>query len=80
MYRKASIFVLALLLIFVVMSTSAPETDEATKEKSSSESRLAAIEKKLDQLIEDQKTVAKKLEDMEKQLGNIESLIKTRTR
>ena len=80
MYRKASIFVLALLLIFVVMSTSAPETDEATKEKSSSESRLAAIEKKLDQLIEDQKTVTKKLEDIEKQLGNIESLIKTRTR
>jgi len=80
MYRKASIFVLALLLIFVVMSASVPETGEATEETSSSDSRLAAIEKKLDQLIEDQKSVAKKLEEMEKQLGKIESLIKTRTR
>jgi len=79
MYKKAGIFVLALLVSIVIVA-STTKTGESTEEKPLSESRLAAIEKKLDQLIQDQKSVVKKLDEMETKLDKIESLIKTRTR
>jgi len=80
MHRKINIAIYALLLIFVVTVAYAPNTGkDETKEKAPGESRLMSIEKKLDKLIEDKESVSKKLEEIEKHLDKIESLIRTRT-
>ena len=80
MHRKINIAVYALLLIFIVTAAYAPNTGkDETKEKAPGESRLISIEKKLDKLIEDKESVTEKLEEIEKHLDKIESLIRTRT-
>ncbi len=80
MYRKINIFIYALLLMFVVTAAYAPDIEEVEKkDETPGETRLIAIEKKLDALIADNEDLSEKLEEIQEHLKKIESLIRTRT-
>jgi peptidoglycan hydrolase CwlO-like protein len=77
MDRRINIFVFALLLMFVVTAAYAPDTGEKGA-KEPSETRLRAIEQKLDELIKEKDSISDKLDEIQKQLDTIESLVRTR--
>ncbi len=78
MDRRINIIICVLLLMFVVTAAYAPDTGEKGKEEPS-ETRLRAIEQKLDELNKENDSIPPKLEEIQEHLDKVESLIRTRT-
>lgn len=78
---KINVAVYTILLILIFSLAYAPdEITEQPKEKSTIETRLMVIEKKIDELITSKDSVSKKLDELEQHLNKIEQLIRSRVK